>query len=190
MTQSLQLTILRSLQASLRLNTKRKSVRTSLTILRNSSWAQLRLYSVHGTTLVQTFTVVTTISLIHGVLPLMYSQWHSVTWVTIAVQVLHLQEILLQVRRSSWVSSSSTHRAKTQLQVFVLLCQSLRWLKSSPKLSSSSRMFVRHSKTTTEICRTWSLLLKTRSSICSRQETVREQLRLLLKLLVTSLTRA
>ena len=67
----------------------------------------------HGTTLVQTFTVVTTISLIHGVLPLTYSQWHSVTWVTIAVQVLHLQEILLQVRRSSWVSSSSTHRAKT-----------------------------------------------------------------------------
>ena len=63
--------------------------------------------------LVQTFTVVTTISLIHGVLPLTYSQWHSVTWATIAVQVLHLQEILLQVRRSSWVSSSSTHRAKT-----------------------------------------------------------------------------
>lgn len=31
--ESLQLTILRSLQASLRLNTKRKSVRTSLTIL-------------------------------------------------------------------------------------------------------------------------------------------------------------
>ena len=62
--------------------------------------------------LVQTFTVVTTISLIHGVLPLTYSQWHLVTWVTIAVQVLHLQEILLQVRRSSWVSSSSTHRAK------------------------------------------------------------------------------
>ena len=35
----------------------------------------------------QTFTVVTTISLIHGVLQLTYSQWHSVTWVTIAVQV-------------------------------------------------------------------------------------------------------
>ena len=104
---------LKELAGQFKADTKRKSVRTSLTILRNSSWAQLRLYSVHGTTLVQTFTVVTTISLIHGVLPLTYSQWHSVTWVTIAVQVLHLQEILLQVRRSSWVSSSSTHRAKT-----------------------------------------------------------------------------
>jgi len=45
-----------------------------------------------------TYTVVTMISLIHGVQLLTYSQWHSVIWVMIVVQVLHLQEILLQVK--------------------------------------------------------------------------------------------
>ena len=47
------------------------------------------------------------------------------------------------------------------------------------RLSRSSQKFARLLKTTTEICRIWSSQLNTVSSICSRQETVREQLRLL-----------
>ncbi len=52
---------------------------------KSSSWALLWLYSVHGTTPERTYTAATTISPIHGVLPLTYSQWHSVTWATTAV---------------------------------------------------------------------------------------------------------
>ena len=51
-----------------KLNTKRKSVRISLPILRNSSWALSKLYSVAGITHVLTYIVVITISHILGVL--------------------------------------------------------------------------------------------------------------------------
>ena len=49
-----------------------RSVQTSPPIPRNSSWEQLRLYSVLGTTPVQTFTVVTTIFPTPGVPLLTY----------------------------------------------------------------------------------------------------------------------
>ena len=58
--------ILRNLQSSSRLSTKRRSVRTSLQILRYSLWKLLRLYSVHGITQELTYTAVTMTSLIHG----------------------------------------------------------------------------------------------------------------------------
>ena len=44
----------------------------------------------------------------------------------------------LPARRSSWVSSSLTHRVRTLLQVFVLLCPSHRWRRSSLRHSHSS----------------------------------------------------
>ena len=47
------------------------------------------------------------------------------------------------------------------------------------KFPEAFAQFTRHSKSTTETCRTWSSQLSTVSSTCSRQETVREQLRLL-----------
>ena len=78
---------------------------------------------------------------------------------------------------------------RTLLQAFVLLCLSLRWQRNSPRLSTSSQRSAQLSRITTEICRIWSSPLSTASSICSRQETVREQLRLLLRSLATSLTR-
>ena len=65
----------------------------------------IKLYSVLGTTRVQTFIVVTTISLIPGVLLLTFSLWHSVTWVMTVVPVLHLPEIRLPVLRACSVSS-------------------------------------------------------------------------------------
>ena len=72
------------------------------------------------------------------------------------------------------------------VQVFVHRCQSLRWKKNSLKLMLNLSRFVTLLKITTTICRIWSSLLKTRSSICFSAVTVREQLRLLLRLLVTS----
>ena len=104
-----------------RLSTRLRSVQTSLQILRNSLSALSRPYSEAGTTRELTFTEETTISLIHGVQQLTFSPWHSVTWVTTAVQVLLSHVTLLQVRRASSVSSLQTHRAKTLLQAFVLL---------------------------------------------------------------------
>ena len=80
-----------------------------------------RPYSDHGTTRELTFTEETTISLIHGVRQLTFSPWHSVTWVTTAVQALLSHVTLLQVRRASSVSSLQTHRARTLLQAYVLL---------------------------------------------------------------------
>ena len=70
-------------------------------------------YSVHGITHVLMFTVVTTISLIAGVLLLTYRVWHLVTWEMTVVLVLHLLVILLQVRRSLWENSLQTHRERT-----------------------------------------------------------------------------
>ena len=57
----------RSSQISLRLSIRKRSARTSRTIRRNSSWALSRLFSVPGTTRVQTSTAATTISRIPGV---------------------------------------------------------------------------------------------------------------------------
>ena len=96
----------------------------------------------------------------------------------------------LPAKRSSWVSSLQTLRARTLLQAFVLPCPSLRWLTSSPRLSHSSRTFARPSKTTTETCRIWSSPLSTASSTCCRPETAREPLRLLSRSPATSLTKA
>ena len=59
------------------------------------------------------FTVVTTISLIAGVLLLTYRVWHLVTWEMTVVQVLHLLVTLLQVRRSLWENSLQMHRVRT-----------------------------------------------------------------------------
>ena len=56
------------LQTSSKLSTRSSSARTSRMILRSSSSRLLRLFSVHGTTRVQTSTVWTTTSRIHGVL--------------------------------------------------------------------------------------------------------------------------
>ena len=86
-------------------------------------------------------------------------------------------------------SSLQTHRARTLLQAFVLLCTSPKWSRSSPKHSNSSRKFARSSKTTTAICRIWNLPLSTASSICSKRVTARERLRQLSKSLATSLTK-
>ena len=84
------------------------------------------------------------------------------------------------------VSSLPLHRVRTLLQVFVLPCLSLRWLTSSLQRSRSSRRFARSSRTTTTICRIWSSPSRTRSSICSRPETVREPLPQLSRSLLTS----
>ena len=88
------------------------------------------------------------------------------------------------------VSSLQTHRARTLLQAFVPRCTFRKWLINSRRLSLSSLTYARLLRIITEICRIWSSLLNTASSICSRQETVREPLRLLSRSLVTSLTRA
>ena len=64
--------------------------------------------------------------------------------------------ILLPARRSSWASSLSTLRARTLLLVFVLLCPSLRWRRSSPRLTQSSSRFATPSRTTITTCRIWS----------------------------------
>ena len=58
------------------------------------------------------FTVVTTISLIAGVLLLTYRVCIG-TWEMTVVLVLHLLVILLQVRRSLWENSLQMHRART-----------------------------------------------------------------------------
>ena len=62
---------------------------------------------------------------------------------------------------------------------FVHQCQSQRWKKNSLRHLLSSRMFANFLKITTEICRIWNSLLKIKSFICYKQETVRELLKLL-----------
>ena len=148
-----------------------------------------RLFSVHGTTPVQTFIAVITTSRIHGVPQLTYSQWHSATWAMIAAQALHSHVTRLPALRASSVSSLQTLRARTLLQAFVLPCTSQRWSRSSPRHLQSLKMFARPLRIITEICRIWSSPLSTASFICFRPETVREQLRQLFRLLATSLTR-
>ena len=67
----LQLLTSRSLLFSLRLNIRSSSAKISLQTLLNSLSLLLKLYSVHGTTLVQMYIVEITIFHIHGVLLLM-----------------------------------------------------------------------------------------------------------------------
>ena len=70
-------------------------------------------------------------------------------------------------------------KVKTLLPAFVHQCQSQRWKKNSLRHLLSSRMFANFLKITTEICRIWNSLLKIKSFICYKQETVRELLKLL-----------
>src|SRR5699024_12342800 len=74
------------------------------------------------------------------------------------VQVLHLHVTRLQEKTVCSENSLQTHRAKTLLPVFVLQCTFPKWKTNSRKHSNSSKKYAALWKTTTEICRTWSLL--------------------------------
>ena len=90
-----------------------------------------------------------------------------------------LQETQLQETKVCSVSSLPMHRVRTLLLVFVHLCTSLRWSRSSRKHSRNLQKFAILWRHTTEICRIWSSLLSMASYTCCRHVMVREPLRLL-----------